>query len=182
VSCFFNILDSHSWPSLRFFRLIHGLVEAMCLAFERLSGSDWTRIQIIRSRTNVYFHPAQVDNRVTEISLRPDFQVVVGLDQKRPTRVEVDPVSCQNGSDGFRSRSGKSVWFLHGFTSRNLHFAQTPRINLTIRIKPNGAALRNPKSGYRIPINRTAILATMPCVPFTLLNNLDSFYAPFGIF
>jgi len=43
-----------------------------------------------------------VDDRVTEISLRPNFHIMLRMDQKRPTQVEVDLSSFayQNGDDG----------------------------------------------------------------------------------
>jgi hypothetical protein len=53
-----------------------------------------------------------VDDQVMEISLRPNFHIVVGLDQKRPTQVEVDPVSYQNGSDGSGSMACIALIFI----------------------------------------------------------------------
>jgi site-specific DNA recombinase len=47
-----------------------------------------------------------VDGQVTEISLRPNIHIVLGLDQKGPTLIEVDPLSYQNGSDGLGLRAG----------------------------------------------------------------------------
>jgi hypothetical protein len=54
-----------------------------------------------------------IDNQVVEICLRPNYHVVLGLDQKRPTEISVDlGKSYQSGSDGIRSISD-IMWYYY---------------------------------------------------------------------